>query len=117
MHRIREHIIHAIGRDPKRIYGERRLNPDVQTAVEKSAEVMIGIQKIRKDITKLKDIIHTIVEETEEDLDAEADADAERASPDEREERGDRDDDEARNLERRRRQMKFMKRLALILRL
>jgi hypothetical protein len=47
MHRIREHIIHAIRRDPKRIYGERRLNSDVQKAVEQSAEVMIGIQKIR----------------------------------------------------------------------
>jgi hypothetical protein len=28
MHRIREHIIHAIGRDPRRIYGQRRVNPD-----------------------------------------------------------------------------------------
>jgi hypothetical protein len=66
MHRIREHIIHAIGRDPRRIYGQRRVNPDLQMAVEKSTEVMIEIQKIRRDMTKLKDIIDAIVEEAEE---------------------------------------------------
>jgi hypothetical protein len=48
MHRIREHIIHAIGRDPRRIYGERRLNPNLQTAVENSAEVMIRTQEDQK---------------------------------------------------------------------
>jgi hypothetical protein len=37
-------------------------------AVEKSAEVMIGIQKIRRDLTKLKDIIDTIVEEEDEEI-------------------------------------------------
>jgi kynurenine formamidase len=26
---IREHIIHAIGRDARKIYGERKLNPDL----------------------------------------------------------------------------------------
>jgi hypothetical protein len=46
MHRIREHIIHAIGRDPRRISEQRRVNPDLQMAVENSAEVMIEIQKI-----------------------------------------------------------------------
>jgi hypothetical protein len=56
MHRIREHIIHAIGRDPRWIYGQRRVNPDLQLAVKNSAEVMIGIQKIKRDMTKLKDI-------------------------------------------------------------
>jgi hypothetical protein len=29
MHRIREHIVHAIGRDPRRIYGERSLNANL----------------------------------------------------------------------------------------
>jgi hypothetical protein len=48
MHRIREHIIHAIGRDPRRIYGERRLNPNLQTTVENSTEVMIGIPEDQK---------------------------------------------------------------------
>jgi acetyl-CoA carboxylase alpha subunit len=66
-------------------------------AAEKSAEVMIGIQKIRRDLTKLKDIIDTIVKEA-----------------DEGEDRGE-DEIEARNWERRRRQMKFTKRLATIL--
>jgi hypothetical protein len=62
-------------------------------AVEKSAEKMIEIQKIRKDMTKLKDIIGTIVEEAEEDPGAEG----ERINPDERE-----DGEDAKNLERRR---------------
>jgi hypothetical protein len=57
MHRICEHIIHAIRRDARKIYGERRLDPDLQMAVEKSAEVMIGIQKIRRYLTKLKDMV------------------------------------------------------------
>jgi hypothetical protein len=34
MHRIRKHIIHAIGRDPRRIYGERRLNANLQTKIQ-----------------------------------------------------------------------------------
>jgi hypothetical protein len=72
-------------------------------AVEKSAEVMTGIQKIRQDLTKLKDIIVTIVKEADEDR--------------ETKEGEDKDEDEARNLERRRRQMKFTKRWASILRL
>jgi hypothetical protein len=95
MHRIREHIIRAIGRDPRRIYGQRRINPDLQMAVEMSAEKMIEIQKIRKDLSKLKDIIDTIVEEAEEDPSAEAEGRLSR--PEERE-----NSKEARNLKRRR---------------
>jgi hypothetical protein len=95
MHRIREHIIRAIGRDPTRIYGQRRINPDLQVAVEKSAEKMIAIQKIRKILSKLKDIIDTIVEEADEDPGAEAQGRHSRLE--ERE-----DSEEARDLERRR---------------
>jgi hypothetical protein len=60
MHRIREHILLAIGRDSNRLYGERRVNPKVQAATEKSAETIIGIQRIRRDLKKVKDFIHTI---------------------------------------------------------
>jgi hypothetical protein len=66
MHRFREHIILATGRNARMIYGERRLNPDLQMAVEKSAEVMIEIRKIRQDLTKWKDIIDPIVEGADE---------------------------------------------------
>jgi O-acetyl-ADP-ribose deacetylase (regulator of RNase III) len=66
MHRVCEHIIHAVGRGPRKIYGQRRVNSDLQMAVENSAEVMIEIQTIRRDMTKLKDIIDAIVEEAEE---------------------------------------------------
>jgi hypothetical protein len=62
MHRIREHIILAIGRDPRRIYGPRRQNPKLQTAAEKSIEVVIELQKVRHGLEKLKDIIDSIVE-------------------------------------------------------
>jgi hypothetical protein len=98
MHRIREHIIHAIRRDPRRLYGERRLNPDLQAAVEESAEAMIGIQKVRPDMKKLKDIVDTIVEEAE----SESEAEAEEGEGEEVEEADD-DEDEASNPERRRR--------------
>jgi 3-dehydroquinate dehydratase len=62
MHRIREHIILAIGRDLRRLYGERRLNVNLQVAAEQSAETVVNLQKIRRDLKKLKDILHEIVE-------------------------------------------------------
>jgi hypothetical protein len=62
MHRIREHIIRAIGRNPQRLYGEKRLNPKLQTATEEAAEALIAIQTIRCSLRKLKDSRHTIVE-------------------------------------------------------
>jgi hypothetical protein len=72
--------------------------------------VTIKIQKIRRDMTKLKDIIEAIVEEAEEGPGAEAEL--EQARSEERE-----DGEEARDLERRRKQAKFTKRLTPILRL
>jgi hypothetical protein len=65
MHRIRIHIIHAIGCHPKRLYGERRLNPKLQAATEQSTEIMVGLQEIRRNLNKFKDIIHMITEEEE----------------------------------------------------
>jgi DNA-binding winged helix-turn-helix (wHTH) protein len=38
------------------------VSPKVQAATEKSAETIIGIQRIRRDLKKLKDFIHTIPE-------------------------------------------------------
>jgi hypothetical protein len=66
MHQIREHIIRAIGRDPTRIYGRGKLNPRIQKAMEESAEMVFELQKVRRDLTKLKDIVHQIVERGEE---------------------------------------------------
>jgi hypothetical protein len=93
------------------------VNPHLQKAVEESAEVIIGIQKIRRDLTKLKDIIDTIVEEAEDNPDTETEA--RQAIPEERQgrENEEEEENEARNLERRRKQAKFTKRLAPILRL
>jgi hypothetical protein len=61
MHRIREHILLPIGRDSNRLYGERRLNSNLQAATEQSAERMIGLQKVRRDLEKLTDILHVIL--------------------------------------------------------
>jgi hypothetical protein len=44
MYRIKERIIQAIGRNPQRLYGEKKLNPKLQTATEQAAETLIGIQ-------------------------------------------------------------------------
>jgi hypothetical protein len=52
----------AIGRDPNRIYGEKKLNPKLQKASEESAETMVSLQKIWKDLNKLKDILHENME-------------------------------------------------------
>jgi hypothetical protein len=94
MHRICEHILLAIGRDLNGLYGERRLNPKVQAAAEKSTEVVVSLQKVRRDLKKLEDILHTI-EEAEEGT-------------------GDESDE---GFEMRRRQAKFTKRIGPILNL
>jgi hypothetical protein len=44
MHRIREHILLAIGRDLKRLYGERRLNQAIQAVAETSREMIVDLQ-------------------------------------------------------------------------
>jgi hypothetical protein len=82
--------------------------------VEESVEAMIGIQKVRRDMKKLKDIIDTIVEEAESESEAEAE---EGEGGGEEVEEADEGEDEARNQERRRRQGKFTKRLSSILNL
>jgi hypothetical protein len=94
MHRIREHILLAIERDPRRLYGQRRLNPILQVAAEESAKTIIDLQKVRHDLKKLKDILHTIVE-----AEPETGSEAEHG------------------VEKRRRQSKFTKRIAPILNL
>jgi hypothetical protein len=45
MHRIREHILLATGRDSNRLYGERRLNPRLQEATEQSKEKWLVFKK------------------------------------------------------------------------
>jgi hypothetical protein len=62
MHRIRQHIIQAIGRNPQRLYGEKRLNPKLQTGTEQAAKTLIGVQTIRHRLKKLKDSLHRIAE-------------------------------------------------------
>jgi hypothetical protein len=62
LHRIREHILRAIGRDPGRLYGQKRINPSLQAASEKEAETVIGLQTARRELTKLKDLLHAISE-------------------------------------------------------
>jgi hypothetical protein len=62
MHRIRKHIRSAIGRDSKRLYGERHQNPNLHAATEQLAEILIEIQQVRRDLKGLKDLLHKIAE-------------------------------------------------------
>jgi hypothetical protein len=78
LHRIREHIIRAIGRDPNRLYGGKQINPSLQAAREREAEAMIGLQTSRRELTKLKDILHAISEPGPADEDEAAEVVAER---------------------------------------
>jgi hypothetical protein len=62
LHRVREHIIRAIRRDPRRLHGERRINSAVQAAREREAETGCNVHTIRRSLTKLKDTLHSIIE-------------------------------------------------------
>jgi hypothetical protein len=62
MHRLREHIITAIGRDPQHFYGEKRINPTLQAAREQEAETMIGGQTARREMARLKDLLYGITD-------------------------------------------------------
>jgi hypothetical protein len=67
MHLLREHVITAIGRDPQRLYGEKRINPAVQAAREQEAEAMIGAQTTRRELARLKDLLHGITDPGQEE--------------------------------------------------
>jgi hypothetical protein len=43
MHHLREHIIMAIGRDLRRLYGDKRINPKQQVVPEQGSEIMISL--------------------------------------------------------------------------
>jgi hypothetical protein len=62
MHRLRMHITKAIGRDPRRLYGPKRINPTLQVAGEQTTETAISLQAIRRNLSKLKDTLHAVVE-------------------------------------------------------
>jgi hypothetical protein len=48
MHRLREQVIKAIGRDPQRLCGEKRINPSLQGARQQESETRIGPQTARQ---------------------------------------------------------------------
>jgi hypothetical protein len=98
MHHRRQHIIQAIGRNPRRLYGEKRLNPRLQTATEQAAESLIGVQTTRRSLKKLKDSLHGIMEKENE-----------RARIDQEQE------EVESSVEERRQQAKFTKRIASII--
>jgi hypothetical protein len=60
--RIRKHILRAIKRDPRRLYGERRVNPDLQAAREQQTESAVQIQAVRRELTRFKDVVHEIAD-------------------------------------------------------
>jgi hypothetical protein len=54
LHRIRQHILRAIKRDPRRLYGERRVNPDLQAAREQQTKSAVQVQAVRRELMKFK---------------------------------------------------------------
>jgi hypothetical protein len=94
MHQLREHILSAIGRDRRRLYGQKRINPVLQAAAEQSAQTMSDLQSVRRDLKKMKDILHAIAEDGEI-IESEAEQ----------------------GIESRRRQVKFTKRVSRVLNL
>jgi hypothetical protein len=54
LHRIREHIITATGRDPQRLHGEKQMNPKLEMGEEQSAETILNLPRLRGDLKKLK---------------------------------------------------------------
>jgi hypothetical protein len=63
MHQIREHILLlAFERDSNRVHGERKPNPRLQKVTEQSAEKRVSLQKVQRNLGKLKDIIYAIPE-------------------------------------------------------
>jgi hypothetical protein len=58
----REHIIQAIGRNPQRLYREKKRNPKLQTCTEHAAETLSSVQTIGRKARKLKDTSHEIME-------------------------------------------------------
>jgi hypothetical protein len=69
-------VILEIKRDPNRLYGERRLNRQLQVPAEQSAEAVVSRQKVRRDLKNLKDILYTITK-AREGTDEEEDGGAE----------------------------------------
>jgi hypothetical protein len=59
MYRIREQMRLAIRRDPRRLSGQRKPNPALRVAAEQSVEIII-------DLKKLKDILPMIVDAARE---------------------------------------------------
>jgi hypothetical protein len=58
LHCLRMHINDSIGQNSQWLYGAKRLNLTVQRATD----TMMNVQKMRNDLKKLKNILHTITE-------------------------------------------------------
>jgi hypothetical protein len=52
MHCLPEHVIRAIGRDPQRLSGEKRINPTLQSAREREADAMVGAKTPRRELAR-----------------------------------------------------------------
>jgi hypothetical protein len=72
MQRICRNVNQAIGRDANLLYGSRRLNPKFQVAADESSETMIELQKVRRDLKRLKDVIDLISEGGEVEIEVKA---------------------------------------------
>jgi uncharacterized C2H2 Zn-finger protein len=67
MHEIRMHIMGALNRDPRRLYGARRMNARLQETREQTAETIVNHQQMRNTLRKLKSILEEIAEGNEDE--------------------------------------------------
>jgi hypothetical protein len=70
LHVLRMHIMKAIGRNPEKIYGTRRVNSRIHLMKEAAAEEQVSIQAIERRMKKLKQILEEISEETNDDAES-----------------------------------------------
>jgi hypothetical protein len=64
MHKIRMHILQALNRDTRKLYGVQQVNARLQAAREQRPEQVINYQLIRRTLSKTKNILQ---ERTERD--------------------------------------------------
>jgi hypothetical protein len=62
MHKIRIHILQALNRDTRKLYGVQQMNARLQAAREQRTEQVINHQLIRRTLTKMKNILEELTE-------------------------------------------------------
>jgi hypothetical protein len=62
MHKIRIHVLQALNRDTRKLYGVQQVNERLQAAREQRPEQVINHQLIRRTLSKMKNILEELTE-------------------------------------------------------